>query len=58
MNEPHDLAPVRLQLDQSGRLVITWNDGRVLASTPEELYAANPAADARHERDVVRLGQL
>jgi DUF971 family protein len=51
MNHPQEPVPVRLQLDQAGRLVVTWSDSEVLVSTPDELYAANPAADARHERE-------
>jgi len=44
------LTPKQLQLAPDGQLIITWSDGQVRSYTPDELYAHNPAADARAER--------
>ena len=43
-------TPTQLQLAPDGQLIITWTDGQIRSYTPDELYAHNPAADARAER--------
>lgn len=44
-------APKKLQLTDDGGLAIDWSDGSRRKYTARELYAVNPAADARAERE-------
>ena len=43
--------PIRLQLTDEGGLRIDWSDGASRVYSARELYAVNPAADAKAERE-------
>lgn len=44
-------SPTALRLTDDGGLEIDWSDGSKRAYSARELYAVNPAADARAERE-------
>lgn len=44
-------APTGLRLTAEGGLAIDWSNGTTRVYTARELYAVNPAADARAERE-------
>lgn len=46
--QPH---PTSLKLTDSGGLAIEWSDGASRVYSARELYAVNPAADAKAERE-------
>lgn len=46
--QPH---PTSLKLTDDGGLRIDWSDGQRRVYTARELYAVNPAADARADRE-------
>lgn len=45
------VSPKNLSLTDDGGLAITWSDGASRVYTARELYAVNPAADARADRE-------